>query len=83
MESIALLGTSADPPTFGHQALLEGLSTLFPKVVTWASDNPNKRHGIPLKKRCELLQILVKDLAIPKIEIIQDAMKDFSRCNSH
>ncbi len=38
--TIALFGTSADPPTCGHQALLEGLVAMFPKVATWASDNP-------------------------------------------
>nr|WP_041391613.1 nicotinate-nucleotide adenylyltransferase [Prochlorococcus marinus] len=69
---IALLGTSADPPTYGHQALLKGLSNLFPKVVTWASDNPMKNHCASLTQRHELLKTLVKDLAIPHLEIKQE-----------
>ena len=48
--SIALFGTSADPPTLGHEALLSELTKIFPKVITWASDNPEKKHQIPLLK---------------------------------
>ncbi len=69
---IALLGTSADPPTYGHQALLQGLLKLFPKVVTWASDNPMKNHGASLEKRHALLQALVKDIENPNLQLIQE-----------
>tara|TARA_B100001250_G_scaffold124759_1_gene106034 strand:- start:478 stop:1065 length:588 start_codon:yes stop_codon:yes gene_type:complete len=72
VNQIALLGTSADPPTYGHQALLEGLSRLFPKVITWASDNPIKNHGASLAQRHVFLKTLVNDLAIPQIEIKQE-----------
>ena len=48
---VALFGTSADPPTRGHQALLEGLLQLYPTVATGASDNPLKQHGAPLEQR--------------------------------
>ena len=72
LSPIALLGTSADPPTCGHQALLEGLTTLFPRVATWASNNPMKCHQECLEKRYELLQILVKEIANPKLQLIQD-----------
>ena len=71
IKQIALLGTSADPPTYGHQALLQGLCKLFPKVVTWASDNPLKSHSSSLSQRHELLKVLVKDLAIANLEIKQ------------
>ena len=59
MQQIALLGTSADPPTRGHQALLEELLQRYPEVATWASDNPKKQHGAPLALRAELLRALV------------------------
>ncbi len=71
-DSIALFGTSADPPTFGHQALLKELTTTFPKVVTWASDNPDKNHSISLEKRSQLLRTLVKEISHPQLKIIQD-----------
>lgn len=45
--AIALLGTSADPPTRGHQVLLEGLLNRYDHVATWASDNPLKQHDAP------------------------------------
>ena len=72
INSIALFGTSADPPTLGHQALLSELIKIFPKVITWASDNPDKKHQIPLLKRAELLRILVKKISHPKLELVQE-----------
>ncbi len=71
-EPIALLGTSADPPTYGHKALLEGLLTLFPKVATWASDNPKKNHMASLQKRHLLLNALVHAIANPHLELVQE-----------
>jgi nicotinate-nucleotide adenylyltransferase len=70
--SIALFGTSADPPTLGHEALLNELTKIFPKVITWASDNPDKKHQIPLRKRTQLLRILVKKISHPKLELVQE-----------
>ena len=70
--SVALLGTSADPPTRGHQALLEGLLTHFPRVATWASDNPLKQHGAPLQQRALLLATLVQAIANPRLELVQE-----------
>ncbi len=71
-DSIALFGTSADPPTFGHQALLKALAKNFPKVITWASDNPDKTHVISLKKRSQLLRTLVEEISHPQIKIVQN-----------
>jgi nicotinate-nucleotide adenylyltransferase len=70
--SIALLGTSADPPTRGHQALLEGLLEHFPRVATWASDNPMKEHGAPLEQRAALLAAVVAAIGDPRLELAQD-----------
>ena len=70
--SIALLGTSADPPTTGHKALLIGLSKLFPKVITWASDNPDKEHQTSLVQRYELLRTLVEAIELPNLELRQE-----------
>ena len=72
INSIALFGTSADPPTLGHEALLSELTKIFPKVITWASDNPEKKHQIPLLKRTQLLRILVKKISHPKLELVQE-----------
>ena len=72
INSIALFGTSADPPTLGHKALLSELTKIFPKVITWASDNPEKKHQIPLLKRTQLLRILVKKISHPKLELVQE-----------
>ena len=71
-DPIALLGTSADPPTCGHQALLQGLLGLYGRVATWASDNPMKQHGAPLGLRALLLQALVNEIGDPRLELHQN-----------
>ena len=70
--SIALLGTSADPPTTGHKAILIGLSKLFPTVATWASNNPEKKHRASLDQRHELLSTLVEAINLPNLQLRQE-----------
>jgi nicotinate-nucleotide adenylyltransferase len=70
--TVALFGTSADPPTLGHQALLEQLLQRYPQVATWASDNPTKQHGAPLALRTRMLAALVAGLANPRLEHRQE-----------
>ena len=72
MSRIALFGTSADPPTLGHRALLEGLLAHFPQVATWASDNPMKPRQAPLEVRIALLEALVAAIANPRLELVQE-----------
>jgi nicotinate-nucleotide adenylyltransferase len=69
--AIALLGTSADPPTHGHRALLQGLLRQYPAVATWASDNPQKRHTAPLALRQALLAALVAAIDEPRLQLVQ------------
>lgn len=59
---IALFGTSADPPTIGHQAILKWLGNHFDQVAVWASDNPFKAHQTPLEHRQEMLRRLIQDI---------------------
>ena len=65
MEKIALFGTSADPPTVGHQTILRWLSEHYNRVVVWASDNPFKQHQTPLNDRNEMLQLAITDINPP------------------
>ena len=65
-QTLALFGTSADPPSTGHRALLEGLLDHYPQVVTWASSNPFKQHGAPLGLRAALLQAPGRSKPWPK-----------------
>lgn len=60
--NIALFGTSADPPTRGHQVVLEWLAQRFDQVVVWASDNPFKGNQTPLKHRQKMLRLLVEHI---------------------
>jgi nicotinate-nucleotide adenylyltransferase len=70
--TLALLGTSADPPTEGHRALLEGLAEHYGQVATWASDNPFKQHGASLAVRAQLLKALVAHIGDPRIRHVQE-----------
>ena len=69
---LALFGTSADPPTEGHRALLLGLAQRYGQVAAWASDNPFKQHGAPLELRAQLLGTLIDSLGNPQIELAQE-----------
>ena len=64
---IALFGTSADPPTMGHKKILEELSNIYSCIVTYASDNPKKKHQENIFFRNLLLKTLIKEINNPKI----------------
>lgn len=69
MTQIALFGTSADPPTIGHQSILRWLSEHYDQVAVWASDNPFKEHGASLKQRTEMLDLLIQDLGSQNVNL--------------
>jgi nicotinate-nucleotide adenylyltransferase len=69
MKTIALFGTSADPPTIGHQTILQWLSQHYDRTVVWASDNPFKKHQTPLKFRSQMLQLTIEDLGLNNISL--------------
>lgn len=62
MKRIALFGTSADPPTAGHQSILCWLSKRYDWVAVWAADNPFKAHQTPLQHRAAMLRLLIEDI---------------------
>ncbi|QLE54528.1 nicotinate-nucleotide adenylyltransferase [Nostoc sp. TCL26-01] len=62
MNKIALFGTSADPPTAGHQKILRWLSEHYDYVAVWAADNPFKSHQTLLAHRAAMLQLLIADI---------------------
>ncbi len=66
-KSIALFGTSADPPTIGHKKILEELSKIYAFIIGYVSDNPNKNHKEDISIRSHLLKTLIEDLDNPKI----------------
>lgn len=59
---IALFGTSADPPTAGHQTILRWLSLHYDLVVVWASDNPFKAHQTDLQNRSAMLNLIIQEI---------------------
>ena len=67
VKSIALFGTSADPPTNGHKKILEELSKIYDLTISYVSNNPKKKHSESIKIRSYLLKTLIEDLDNPKI----------------
>ncbi|MGB5594499.1 MAG: nicotinate-nucleotide adenylyltransferase [Crocosphaera sp.] len=63
MTKIALFGTSADPPTAGHQSIIRWLSEHYDWVGIWASDNPFKEHQTSLDHRIAMLKLLIDNIA--------------------
>ncbi|MEA5505853.1 nicotinate-nucleotide adenylyltransferase [Halotia wernerae UHCC 0503] len=59
---IALFGTSADPPTAGHQEILRWLSERYDWVAVWAADNPFKSHQTSLEHRAAMLRLLIANM---------------------
>jgi nicotinate-nucleotide adenylyltransferase len=60
--NIALFGTSADPPTLGHQSILEWLSQHFDLCVVWVSNNPFKSHQADLEQRLHMMQVAIASM---------------------
>lgn len=58
-QQIALFGTSADPPTIGHGAILQYLTQRYDHVAIWAAENPFKSQQTPLAQRHHMLQLLI------------------------
>ena len=84
---IALFGTSADPPTIGHKKILEELSKIYCLTITYASNNPQKRHKEEISIRSLLLNTLIKDIGNPKIIFNQRlssqwAIESIKRCKT-
>jgi len=66
-KSIALFGTSADPPTIGHKKILEELSKIYDFTICYVSNNPKKKHKEDIAIRSKLLKTLIEDVDDYKI----------------
>ena len=82
---VALFGTSADPPTIGHKKILEELSKIYSCIITYASENPKKKHKESIFFRKLLLETLIKDINNPKIIFNQElssqwAIESIEKC---
>ena len=67
IKKIALFGTSADPPTLGHKKIIQELSKKYELVISYASDNPSKKHTENIFFRSLLLEKLICDFDNPHI----------------
>ena len=66
-KNIALFGTSADPPTIGHEKILEELSKIYALTISYVSNNPKKKHMEDISIRSHLLKTLIEDIDNPQI----------------
>ena len=89
-KSIALFGTSADPPTIGHEKILDELSKIYSSTICYVSNNPNKTHKEDISIRSQLLKTLIEHLDNPKILFNQrlsskwavESIKNVKKCMS-
>ena len=84
-KNIALFGTSADPPTIGHEKILEELSRIYSYTISYVSNNPKKKHIEDISIRSYLLKTLIEDLNNPKILFNQSvssqwALESIKKC---
>ena len=84
-KNIALFGTSADPPTIGHEKILEELSRIYSYTISYVSNNPKKKHIEDISIRSYLLKTLIEDLDNPKIVFNQSvssqwALESIKKC---
>ena len=70
MLNIALFGTSADPPTVGHKAILRWLFHHYGYVAVWAADNPFKDHQTSLEHRSTMLQLLIDEIRWEQSDLV-------------
>ena len=77
-KNIALFGTSADPPTIGHKKILEELSKIYNFTISYASNNPKKKHIEDISIRSHLLKTLIEDLDNPKILFNQNVSSQWA-----
>ena len=76
--SIALYGTSADPPTIGHEKILKELSKIYAFTICYVSNNPNKKHIEDISTRSQLLKTLIEDLDNPRIVFNQSVTSQWA-----
>jgi len=77
-KSIALFGTSADPPTIGHKKILEELAKIYDFTISYVSNNPTKKHLEDISIRSHLLKTLIEDLDNPKILLNQSVSSQWA-----
>ena len=77
-KTIALFGTSADPPTIGHKKILEELSKIYAFTISYVSNNPTKKHIEDISIRSHLLRTLIEDLDNPKIYLNQSVTSQWA-----
>ena len=77
-KSIALFGTSADPPTVGHEKILEELSKIYAFTICYVSNNPKKKHAEDISIRSLLLKTLIENLDNPKILFNQNVSSQWA-----
>ena len=63
--NIALFGTSADPPSIGHQQILQWLDRHYDRVLVWVSDNPFKTHQANLSDRLKMMELTIAAIQPP------------------
>ena len=80
-EQTAVYPGSFDPPTLGHQDLIERAAKLFDKVIVAVADNAEKKVLFTVAERVEMLTELTKDLPNVTVDHFTGLTVDFAKKN--
>lgn len=72
METIAVYAGSFDPPTRGHEWMIQRGAELFGRLIVAVARNPEKPYTYPLKQRVDWLAELVKRFPNAEVATIEN-----------
>lgn len=77
---IALFAGTFDPPTLGHQEIIERSAALFGKVYVGVAKSEGKHHSsISLEERISLLKTMIKPFKNVEVVEISGLVVDFAK----
>lgn len=71
-QKIAVLGGTFDPPTIGHQRLIEKASSMFDELVVVISNNPSKSPLFSEEERLVMTRYITKHLKNTRVECLPE-----------
>ena len=78
-EQTAVYPGSFDPPTLGHQDLIERAAKLFDKVIVAVAANTEKKGLFTVAERVEMLEQSTKDLANVSVDHFTGLTVEFAK----
>ncbi|WP_341664637.1 nicotinate-nicotinamide nucleotide adenylyltransferase [Vibrio sp.] len=69
MNKIAVFGSAFNPPSIGHQSVIESLTNFDRVLLVPSISHAWGKEMLDYSKRCELLEAFIKDLSLKNVEL--------------